>query len=144
MNFEKIVTSKEYKDIISTHVKFKKLTFLNNDSNEKNNLCKNVKNNNNQNTINDSFLFMKDKDSYFFLLKNKNNTFDGTVFLVKSGSITFIGNNPFDFITDRENPVLNVQYINREGIIAESQKNIGFFNWYIDSTKLNASIKAYS
>ena len=102
MDFKQIVISEKYRNTILNNMKFKNVNFLNNEENEKINLCNvfNIKEEDRQHkTINNSFLFMKNESNYFFLYRHNNNTFDGTIFTVNiDAEIKFIGNNPFDFI----------------------------------------------
>jgi hypothetical protein len=147
MNFEKIVTSEKYKEIILEHAGFTNLVFLNNDKNDKNHFLKQSgtsSDKNQNNIITHSFLFMKDSDKSFFLLMNpKTKKFDGIVFSVdNNGVIEFIGTNPFNFITDISKSTLYLPELNREAIVAVSQQHIGFFNWILDSIMLNNAIES--
>jgi hypothetical protein len=88
---------------------------------------------------------MKDKYSHFFLIKNSNDSFNGTVFSIShKGSLDFIGNNPFDFMTDRKDSQIETSKINRNAVISEATKHLGCFNWDINPIKLELAIKNIS
>jgi hypothetical protein len=150
MNYLEIVKSKDYQSLFLHHVHIDGPVFVDNPIEVKNSHCFNIEHPTGKihdEIIMNSYVFLESNYGTFALFKGKNEAeHNGTVLYLDSESqIHFVGTNPFNFLTDLDNSVLELSLdsVDSEAFLLDCERAFGSFDRTIDECRLERDHEAY-
>jgi hypothetical protein len=147
MNYLAIVKSNDYQSLFLHHVQMDGACFVDNSMTVKDSFCFNIDHPTGKvhdEIIMNSYLFIESDQGAFALFKDKDKSqYNGTVlYLDSEAQIHFVGTNPFNFLTDADNSVLEVA-LDEEAFLSDCEKAFGPFDRGIDEHWLEREMEAY-